>query len=514
MTPGGEGERVGFVSLVGAGPGDPGLLTVKGRRALERADVVLYDYLASPALLASVEVPGQERIHVGKTAGAGLSRQEDINALLVRRALAGARVVRLKGGDPFVLGRGGEEAEACVAAGVPFEVVPGVSSVAAVPAYAGIPLTHRDVASGFTVVTGHERTEGEGAARVDWRRVAGDGGTLVVLMGVLQAERWSQELMAGGWAAETPVAFIRWGTTPRQRTLVTTLGAAPGDLAAAGLRPPALAVVGEVVRLRERLAWFEARPLSGQVVGLTRSGGRDERVAERLEALGATVLHVPLTTQRPLDEGHALAEELIASEFTDVVVTSANGVRALAQALEVVGRDARIFAGAKLWAVGPATARALRAEVGLRADKVPREATGEALVELARRVGVTGQRFLFPAAAAARDVVPGGLRSLGAEVVQVTAYETVADPLGPARLETALDAGLTLLAVASPSAVDALVDAMAAAGVEAARVPVAAIGPTTAAHAEARGLTVAVVPDEFTMAGLADAIVAALAGRS
>ncbi|MCB9729303.1 MAG: uroporphyrinogen-III C-methyltransferase [Deltaproteobacteria bacterium] len=502
-----EGRGPGLVSIVGAGPGDPGLLTIRGRRAVERADLVLYDRLASPALLASVEVPGQERIHVGKTASEGLSQQERINALMVRRALAGERVVRLKGGDPMIFGRGGEEMEACVEAGVPFEVVPGVSSISAVPAFAGVPLTHRDAASVFTVVTGHERGPGEPEeARVDWEALGRVGGSLVVLMGVHQAARWSQALMRGGRARDTPVLATRWGTTPRQRTLETTLGELAGAVHDEAFRPPAVVVVGDVVRYRAALSWFEARPLMGQVVGVTRSGRDDASEFEALEALGAAVVHVPLTRQVPVDDGRPLADAVRDGDFSDLVLTSQNGVHALCEALVRSGRDVRTLAGVTTWAVGPATARAMRSMLALGADHVASPATGEGLVAMARELGVQGRRFLFPSAAAAREVVPEGLRALGAELRQIAAYATEPDPLAAPRLESAFEQGLSLLAIASPSAVDALEGALRATGRGVGDVALAAIGPTTAEHARARGFDVAVTAETHTMTGLAAAI--------
>ncbi|MFO0747613.1 MAG: uroporphyrinogen-III C-methyltransferase [Myxococcota bacterium] len=295
------GPTRGFVSLVGAGPGDPGLMTLRGRRAIELADVVLYDHLASPSVLAAVDVPGQERIHVGKAGGVAFSSQEAINDLLVRRARAGQRVVRLKGGEPFVFGRGAEEAEALAAAGIAFEIVPGVTSAHAVPAAAGIPVTHRDLASSFTVVTGHEKDDGAAGGvdsqRIDWTTVGQDGGTVVVLMGVAQVARWSDGLVRGGRAPSTPVAFVRWGTLARQAVVVTTLGEATA--AARGLKAPVVAVVGEVVRLREVLMWREKQPLMGQVIGLTREAD-DESSFEALEELGAALYHLPLrASSRP-----------------------------------------------------------------------------------------------------------------------------------------------------------------------------------------------------------------------
>jgi len=511
----GMGKKPGFVSLVGAGPGDPGLLTLRGRKAILEADVVLYDHLASPALLSAVDVPGQERIHVGKAAGLAFAGQEAITSLIVRRALDGQRVVRLKGGDPFVFGRGAEEAVALVARGIAYEIIPGVTSVHAAPAMAGIPITHRDHASAFVVATGHERGDSsEDAERVDWEAVGKVGGTVIVLMGVAQADRWSEGLMRAGRAPETPVAFVRWGSLPRQEVLVTTLGTAVRDIAAKGLRSPAVAVVGDVVGLRETLMTVERLPLFGQVIGLTRDGD-DEASFDALERLGAALHHLPLTRQRPAAGADRLIEILRARPlaFTDLVFTSRNGVKAFRQALDAAG-DVRALAAVHTWAVGPATAAAMRELLVLGADEVPERATADGLVAHASQIGVAGRRFLFPAAAGARRVLPDGLRGLGAQIEEVAVYETVPEPSAPARLLTALEEGLTLLTVASPSAVNALAAALDEAGVPRMHIPVAAIGPTTADAARAVGLDVAVVPDKFNLEALADAIVeAGRAGR-
>jgi uroporphyrinogen III methyltransferase / synthase len=506
-------SATGFVSLVGAGPGSPGLLTLAGRRALERADVVLYDHLASPALMSSVPVAGQERIHVGKTAEAGFATQVEINALIVRRARAGQRVVRLKGGDPFIFGRGGEEAQVCASADVPYEVIAGVSAITGALAAAGIPLTHRALASSFTVVTGHERSDGKGES-VDWRALSRVQGTLVVLMGVLQVGRWTKALLDGGMPATAPVAFIRWGTTSRQETLSGTLGTIAARVVEANFRAPAIAVVGAVVGLRPALHWLEERPLFREVIALTRSSHRDTQDFEALEDLGATVVHLPLTHQVRCGEGAALVSALKGGGFTDLVVTSANGVRALAEGLEDAGLDARDLKGVRTWCVGPATGRALKRIVGVRPDEVPPEASGEGLVAHAAGVGVKGRTFLFPAAAGARRVVPEGLRGLGATVLEIAAYETHPLDTGPADLQSALDEGLSLVALASPTAVEALVKALDTLALERDAVAVAVIGPTTAAAARGAGLTVRVEAETHTMPGLAAAIVATTTARN
>ncbi len=504
----------GFVSLVGAGPGDPGLLTLRGRKAILEADVVLYDHLASPALLSAVDVPGQERIHVGKAAGLAFAGQEAITQLVVRRALDGQRVVRLKGGDPFVFGRGAEEAVALFEHGIAFEIIPGVSSVYAAPAMAGIPITHRDHASAFVVATGHERGDvGDGEERNDWEAIGRVDGTVVVLMGVAQVERWTSGLMKAGRAGTTPVAFVRWGSLPRQEVLVTTLASAAADVAAKKLRSPAVAIVGEVVRLRDTLSTIERLPLFGQVIGLTRDGD-DEASFDALERLGAALQHIPLTRQRATDGVARLAETIGRGQFTDLVFTSRNGVRAFRQALEQSGRDARALAGVHTWAVGPATATVMRELLMIDADEVPERATADGLVAHAEAIGVGGRRFVFPAARGARRVLPEGLARLGAAVDEIAVYETVPEPSAPSRILTALEEGLTLLTVASPSAVNALAEALDAAGVPRTHIPVAAIGPTTADAATKAGLDVAVVPERFNLEALAEAIVAAgRAGR-
>jgi uroporphyrinogen III methyltransferase/synthase len=418
--------------------------------------------------------------------------------------------VRLKGGDPFIFGRGGEEAQMCAAAGLSYEVIPGVSAISGVLASAGIPLTHRAMASSFTVVTGHERSDRQGES-VDWGALANVQGTLVVLMGVLQVARWTTALLKGGMPTVTPVAFIRWGTTSRQKTLIGTLGTIADQVAEAGFRAPAIAVVGEVVGLREELNWVETRPLFGQVIALTRSASRDTRDFEALQDLGATVVHLPLTHQVRAGEGRLLIDALKAGAFTDLVVTSANGVNALAAALEDAGQDARDLEGVTTWCVGPATGRALKRSVGVRADETPSQASGAGLVAHAASLGIAGRTFLFPAASAARRVVPDGLRELGATVIEVASYETHPLATGPADLQSALDAGLSLVALASPTAVSALVKALDSLAVERDAVAVAVIGPTTADAARDAGLTVRVEAEIHTMSGLAAAIAAATA---
>ncbi len=363
------------VHLVGAGPGDPGLLTVRALALLQRADVVVYDRLSQASLLDLA--PGHaERIDVGKAPGHLRLTQEEINALLVERGKAGGTVVRLKGGDPFVFARGGEEAAALAAAGVPFDVVPGITSAIAVPAYAGIPVTLRHSSTSVTIVTGHEEPGAGDEGTVDWRAVARVGGTIVVLMGVARIGRIAAELMAGGRAPDTPVAAVHWGTRPEQRTTRATL-ATIGD---ADLATPSTIVVGDVAATD--LAWFENRPLFGRRIVVTRARAQASDLVDRLAELGAATVEAPAIVVRdPADGGAALraaAERL--GTYDWVVVTSPNGARRLLAAVREVGGDARSFGRARLAAIGPGTADELAAG-NLVADLVPPQFVAESLVE-------------------------------------------------------------------------------------------------------------------------------------
>ena len=391
----------GLVSLVGAGPGDPGLLTLRGAEVLAAADVVVYDYLANPALLAHVR-PEAERIYVGKQAGCHTLSQDQINALLVERGLLGQRVARLKGGDPFVFGRGGEEALALARAGVPFEVIPGVTSALAAPAYAGIPVTHRGLSSSFAVVTGHEDPAKELSA-IDWARLATGVDTLIFLMGVGNLPNITERLLAHGRPAETPAATVRWGTRPGQQTVTGTLADIADEVRLADLRPPAVTVIGEVAALRETLRWFEDRPLFGQRVLVTRARTQASVLSARLRALGAeaielpTIRIVPPADWGPLDRA---IESLTAYDW--IVFASVNGVRFFWERLTEADLDARALGAVKLAAIGPITASELETH-GLRADYTPPTYVAEAI---ASGLGdVRNQRILLPCADIARPAL-------------------------------------------------------------------------------------------------------------
>ena len=465
------------VYLVGAGPGDPGLLTVRGAELLARADVVVYDRLSVMSLL-DLAPPDAERISVGKTPRGPSTPQEAINALLVEKGTAGLEVVRLKGGDPFVFARGGEEAAALEAAGVPFEVVPGITSAIAVPAYAGVPVTHRGLSTSFTVVTGHE--DPWAATETDWQAVARVGGTIVVLMGVATRAAIAERLQAGGLAADTPVAAVTWGTRPEQRSLRTTLGAL-GD---APVEHPAVLVIGAVAGLD--LAWFERRPLFGRRIQVT--GGR---MAEPLRALGAEVIETPAIRLEDGDADALRAAAAAVGTYDWVLFTSVNAVERFLPHL----RDVRALS-ARVAAIGPGTADALRGW-HVEPDLVPDDAVAESLLDA---LPVGPHRALLPRAAVAREVVPDGLRARGWTVDVVDAYRTVA--CAPAAVDA--DA-ITFL---SSSAVNAYLDAN---GTERLPAIVACIGPVTAAAARDRGVRVDVEAAQHTINGLIDGLVARLA---
>ena len=509
MLPDESAVARGIVYLVGAGPGDPGLVTVRGRALLEACDAVVYDALANPVLLEGLSA---ERHDVGKRGGdADSSRQEDINALLVRLARAGRRVVRLKGGDPFVFGRGSEEAQALAAAGVPFEVVPGVTAGIAAPAYAGIPVTHRGLATSVTFVTGHEDPE-KGAATVDWRALARAGGTIVLYMGVKSIDRIVNELLEGGMPAETPAAAVRWGTYARQETVTATLASLVERMAASRLTAPVITVIGAVAKLRETIGWFEHRPLFGRRIlvtrareGAARSGARSA-LSEGLAAAGADVVELPSTRIEALDPKPLRAAIENISVHDWAVFTSQTAVELFWASLRDTGRDARALAGVRLAAVGPATADALLAR-GLAVDVVPERFVAEGLLEKLRdEPTVAGARVLYVAAEAARDVLPRGLRDLGAEVRVVPCYRSVTDREGSERLRAEVERGAIHLATfTSAAAVHAFVEAV---GGEAARhVSSASIGPVTSEALRAAGIEPVVEAKGSTMPRLVAAIV-------
>ncbi len=494
----------GKVYLVGAGPGDPGLLTLKGKQILERADCVVHDFLVNPALLRWAR-PDAERISVGRRGSAQRMRQSAINQLLVERARAGKIVCRLKGGDPFVFGRGGEEARALANAGIEFEIVPGVSAGHAVPAYAGIPITHRDITSTVTFIAGHEDPEKE-ASRIDWAELANIPGTLVLFMAVRNLPRLTQALMDYGRAAATPAAVIQWGSLPCQKVIEGTLG----DIAskASALSAPAITVIGEVVDLRKSLNWFEHLPLFGKRIAITRTREQASVLREELAALGAEVIEIPTIAIRPPDSWEPLDSAIRRlEEFHYLLVTSANGVNHFLARLEAAGRDSRALKGLTIGAIGPATAAEF-ARAGVKVDLLPKEYVAEGLLVALGERDLRGKAFLIPRARVARDVVPRALEERGARVEVVEAYQTVLPDLSQQELARLLTPPPDVITFTSSSTAanfaklvgeERVVEMLRGA-------VVASIGPITSATLRKLGVNVSVEAQEATMAGLARAI--------
>jgi uroporphyrinogen III methyltransferase/synthase len=484
------------VYLVGAGPGDPGLLTVRGAEVLARADVVIYDRLSVAALLDQAP-PHALRISVAKQPGGESTPQEEINRLLVEHGRSGRQVVRLKGGDPFVFARGGEEARALREAAIPFEVVPGITSAIAAPAYAGIPATLRHSSTSFTVVTGHEDPITGEEGTVDWEAVAKVGGTIIILMGVARLRAIADRLIAGGRSPDTPAAAVRWGTRPEQHTVRATLGTlADHDLAA-----PSTIVVGAVAA--EELTWFEERPLFGTTVVVTRPESQASALADALRDEGAEVVVLPvIEIEDPADGGTALAEALAhVQDYDWLVLTSANGARRVLAGLP----DARALGGVSVAAIGPGTAAAL-ADGNIRADLVPERFVAEGLLEAFPAPPEGGGRVLLARAAIARQTLPIGLREAGWDVDVVEAYRTVPAAPGADLLDAA--AAADVVTFTSASTVERFLEI---AGRDRLPPTVACIGPITSDTARDLGLTVDLEAEVHTIPGLVAALVAHLA---
>ena len=501
----------GIVFLVGAGPGDPGLITVRGKKLIESADAIVYDALANKDLLPAdaVEAGHPELFDVGKRGGDNKSvPQSDINELLVRLARDGKRVVRLKGGDPFVFGRGSEEAQALNDASVPFEVVPGVTADIAAPAYAGIPVTHRGLGTSVTFVTGHEEP-GKATTQTNWNALAKAGGTIVLYMGVKTLPTIAAALIEGGMPGEIPAAAIQWGTLPRQRTVVATLETLAEMAAAAGVTAPVITIIGWPVILRDEVDWFERRPLFGKRIVVTRAAQQSSVLTDRLAELGADVLEMPATKIARLDLAPLRAEMAALEGYQWLVFTSQNAVSIFWEQLLGSGRDARALAGLSIAAVGPATAGALL-ERGIAVDVIPERFVAEGLLEkLSERDDVAGARVLYVTAEGSREVLPEGLESLGAEVNIIHAYRSIRDGTGANKLKKALDSGtVSAVTFTSASAVRGYVDAV---GEELSlRAPAVTIGPQTSEAVTAAGIELLGEAEESTTDGLLAAVERAL----
>lgn len=495
----------GRVYIVGAGPGDPGLITMKAAERLRGAEVVVYDRLVDESLLDFVPA-GAERIYVGKSAKVHAREQEEINRILVEKAREGRIVVRLKGGDPFVLGRGGEECEALAEAGIPFEVVPGITSAIAAPAYAGVPVTHRQVSSSFAVITGHE-DPAKAISSIRWEKLAAGVDTLVFLMGMGNLAEIAEKLIENGRAPITPAAIIHRGTTPAQRVIVGTLADIAEKADSAGIGPPAAIVVGEVVGLREKLAWFENRPLFGKRVLVTRARTQASALSKLLTERGAVPIELPAIAIHPLPDPAELdraVRDLL--RFDWVIFTSANGVEAVWDRVRALGLDARCFGRTKIAAIGPATAEALESR-GLRPDLVPSPFTSEAVLDALKQRGVSGCRILLLRSNIAPKDLVEGLARLGAEPHDIAAYLTRPAGESASRVKKMLESGeIDIVTFTSSSTVTHLLEAVGKEVLLSRSVKISCIGPVTAAAAERAGLKVHILAREQTIPGLVAAI--------
>ena len=499
-----EMEKRGKVYIIGAGPGDPDLITIKGVECLRRADVVVHDYLVGKEILRHA---GKDAllVYVGKIGGHHNISQENLNRILVEKALKGNTVVRLKGGDPFVFGRGGEEAEFLQKAGVPFEVVPGVTSAISVPAYAGIPLTHRDFNSTIAFITGHEDPD-KAESRIDWKKISTIE-TLVFLMGVKNLSKIVSNLMKNGRSPDTPVALIRWGTTPDQETLTGRLG----DIAALAedkkFSPPAVFVVGDVVGLRERLGWFEKKSLFGKGIVITRPEKQSEEFAALLREEGARVISFPTIRIVPPEDYGDLDRAINNIEkYQWIVFTSANGVRFFFERFCELRNDIRDLKGIKICAIGPAT-RAGVEEYNIRVDMVPEEYISGGVVDAFRSGDVSGKNFLLPRAEIAGDIISDGLSELGVNVDVVTAYRTVNSGEDGKTVKELMNNGkIDLITFTSPSTVTNFMDIIGNETTIPNHIKIACIGPVTESACRKAGLGVDIMQGPYSIPGLVDAI--------
>ncbi|MDO9556396.1 MAG: uroporphyrinogen-III C-methyltransferase [Coriobacteriia bacterium] len=498
-----------IVYLIGAGPGDPGLMTVKGLARIAEADIVVYDYLANPVFLEGAREDA-ELIYVGKKGFTTHVTQEEINALLVAKALedGGKSIARLKGGDPFIFGRGGEEALALVDAGVAFEVVPGISSGYAAPAYAGIPVTHRGITTEMAFVTGHEDPT-KPDSDIDWAHLAKGVGTVCFFMGVKNLPTIVENMVGNGRPASTPVALVRWGTTPQQEVITGTLEDIVAKVQAAGFKAPAITVVGEVVKLREKLAWFETRPLFGKTVVVTRSRAQASALSSELRDLGAEVLEFP-TIEIVEPESFEPVDSAIRNldVYHWLILTSVNGVERFFDRLEYADKDGRALHGLRIAAIGPATAAACM-DRGIRPDFVPEEYRAEGVLEgLCERGAGKDTRILLARALEAREVLPEKLAERGALVDVVPVYRTVRGAGDPTVAERIAAGGVDIVTFTSSSTVRNFIDLTD--GIDLADALgdtlVASIGPITTDTARELGLTVGVEAEEYTIPGLIEAV--------
>ena len=500
-------NRTGKVYLVGAGPGDPKLITLKGIECLKRAEVVIYDLLISDALLEHCP-PHSDRIYGGKRPGEQRKRQDEINALMLQKAKEGKTVVRLKGGDPFIFGRGGEEVLTLVEAGIDFEIVPGITSAIAAPAYAGIPLTHRDYASSVAFVTGHSASFAPDSP-IGWERLATAVDTLVVYMGIGHLDQIAEQLTKHGRSTDTPVTLVHWGTTPQQKTLEGTLADIAEKAKAANFRNPAVVVIGAVNRLREQLRWYDSKPLFGKRIVVTRARAQASSFAAILESYGAHTIQFPTIEIRPILENHALDKAIARlSDYDWVIFTSVNAVEIFYSQLRENSADVRSFGKAQICAVGPKTVEALN-RIGILPDFVPSQSRGAAIAN--EMENLAEKSVLLPCARIAPEDLPNGLREKGAIVRAIPIYDTVkTEGKGREELEKGImDSEIDMVTFTSSSTVTNFVEMFDQHYPEVilAKVRIAAIGPSTAEAVKRCGLKVDVMPSEASVEALAQEIV-------
>ncbi len=495
----------GKVYLIGAGPGDPGLITVKGLDCIREADVIVYDYLANARFVEDIK-KSAELIYVGKMGGAHTLSQDEINRLIIKKAKGGKVVARLKGGDPFIFGRGGEEAEELAEAGIPFEIVPGVTSAVSAPAYAGIPLTHRDFTSTVAFITGHEDpTKGESG--IAWEKISTGVGTLVFLMGMKNIAYNVSKLLENGRAPETPVALVRWGTKVEQETLVGRLDNIVDLVEEKRLRPPVVMVVGGVVNLRSKLNWFETRPLFGRRIIVTRSRAQASDFSSLLERCGADAIEFPTIKTAPPTSWHEADRSLQRlSRYDWIIFTSVNGVGCFIERLKKSGKDIRELKGIKVCAIGPSTARAMES-LGVRVDLTPKEYRAESIIDGLGKRRIKGKRFLLPRAMEAREILPEEIKRLGGNVDVVPVYKTVKPREKTDYVRQLLEDGLIDAVTFTSSSTVKNFIGMFRKGEGVALLKntnVACIGPITGETARGYGLDVALMPKKFTIPALTE----------
>jgi uroporphyrinogen III methyltransferase/synthase len=501
-------EEQGKVYIVGAGPGDAGLITQRALHILQKADVVVYDNLVNDELLQHCP-PQSEKIYVGKMAGSHTMRQEEINRLLIEKAREEKTVVRLKGGDPYIFGRGGEEALELAASGLEFEIVPGVTAAVAAAAYAGIPLTQRGMCSSVSLITGHEDPD-KAESHIHWEHISPGTGTLVFYMGVKNLPGIVSQLMHHGRPGSTPAALIRWGTLNNQETLAASLETIASKALDAGFLPPAILVVGEVVTLREKLRWFDKRPLFGKRILVTRSRSQASELCSKLKALGADAVEFPTIRITTMDDYSSLEDTIgQLADFSWILFSSVNGVDIFFERLLKMGLDSRALKGVKVAVMGAQTAARLRG-FGVHADLVPERYTSEGVLEAfgSRHEKLQGKRILFPGSEIARDVLPEGLRKMGAEVAVVPVYRNLIPQYTDEKLDELFDSPSELITFTSSSTVINLASILREHGRESLLKSIsgASIGPVTTSTAEELGIKVVTEASPHTVQALVDAI--------